>query len=171
MDADLVAVLHGQVDELRLDLDPTFVLAELEDRGEEGRADVPGRPRREVGKLLALEAEKAGQAARRGDYETALTLLDHAESMALAESIYDELRAAGVDVVLDVLRRKLEADGDTACALANLIGKVSEAILVLPLRSSAPLPRHRRQRCDRPPQPGDGRRGRGRCPGGPGRRR
>ena len=50
-------------------------------------------PSSEAEQQAGFLAEKASQAARRGDYETALTLLDHAESMAPQYSLVFQYRS------------------------------------------------------------------------------
>ncbi|MGB5551936.1 MAG: alkaline phosphatase family protein [Thermoanaerobaculia bacterium] len=71
-------------------------------------------------------AEKASQAARRGDYETALTLLDHAETIAPQYSLVFQYRSnvaylmGDRDAAIAALERALELEPDNALFRANL---------------------------------------------------
>lgn len=71
-------------------------------------------------------AEKASQAARRGDYETALTLLDHAESMAPQYSLVFQYRSnvaylmGDRETAIEALERALELEPDNALFRENL---------------------------------------------------
>ncbi len=71
-------------------------------------------------------AEKASQAARRGDYETALTLLDHAETIAPQYSLVFQYRSnvaylmGDRDAAIAALERALEFEPDNALFRANL---------------------------------------------------
>jgi len=71
-------------------------------------------------------AEKASQAARRGDYETALTLLDHAEAIAPQYSLVFQYRSnvaylmGDRDAAIAALERALELEPDNALFRENL---------------------------------------------------
>jgi predicted AlkP superfamily phosphohydrolase/phosphomutase/Flp pilus assembly protein TadD len=71
-------------------------------------------------------AEKASQAARRGDYETALSLLDHAEAIAPQYSLVFQYRSnvaylmGDRDKAIAALERALELEPDNALFRENL---------------------------------------------------
>jgi len=71
-------------------------------------------------------AEKAGQAARRGDYETAVALLDHAEAIAPQYSLVFQYRSNVAYLMGDrgaaiaALERALELEPDNALFRENL---------------------------------------------------
>ena len=83
-------------------------------------------PKGEAEQQAGFLAEKASQAARRGDYETALTLLDHAEAIAPQYGLVFQYRAnvaylkGDRDAAIAALERALKLEPDNALFRENL---------------------------------------------------
>jgi len=83
-------------------------------------------PTTEAEQQAGFLAEKASQAARRGDYDTAVTLLDHAETMAPEYSLVFQYRSnvaylmGDREAAIAALERALELEPDNALFRENL---------------------------------------------------
>ncbi len=83
-------------------------------------------PTTEAEQQAGFLAQKASQAARRGDYDTAVTLLDHAETMAPEYSLVFQYRSnvaylmGDREAAIAALERALELEPDNALFRENL---------------------------------------------------
>ncbi len=90
--------------------------------------------------VAAIEMLSGSGESRQGGDGDVVAKQERRRSRAAAATVQDDVVDADaqrcVDVIFQVLGGELEADGDAARTLADLVGEVPEAVLVVPLRKA-----------------------------------